>query len=232
MALAASVIIDRVETVLLDSTNVRWTAAELLDYLNAGITAIVSIKPDSSVFVGSFTLANASSKQTIPSDGTQFLKVSRNLSPATSVITQVEENHLNHAKSDWHNTVGTPAHFVFDPRLPNKFYIYPQPASGTNTVELAYVQIPTRLASAASTIPFEDGYETPLFYYTIAFAYAKNAKRGDIMKANSYMNLFYSFFGIKTPTQFQFSPNTPLENSLGSQVKAQKSMDKVGGVDN
>lgn len=208
----ASVVLDRAKKTLLDETGVLWTAAELLDYLNAAITAIVTLKPDAYILTASFTLTNAQAKQTLPTGGLQLIDVTRNLSPAVTAIRQIERNHLNNTVESWSSTAGTPAHFICDGRNNNIFYIYPQPASGTNTVELVYSAVPTRLTASSDTLPLEDIYENPLFYFIIALAYAKNAKRGDLDKSNLYLNLFNSILGVRASVEQAFSPKTPLEN--------------------
>lgn len=219
MTIAASVIIDRCEKTLLDDTNVLWSAAELLDYLNAAISALVTIKPDTYVLTASFTLTNATPKQTLPAGGLQLFEVTRNISPVTTSITQSERNHLNHINNAWPATAGTPAHFMHDERNPKLFYIYPQPASGTNTVEIVYSALPTRLTAVGDTVPVDDIYENPLYYYVLALAYAKNAKRGDNIKMNNYLTLFSSSLGLRNQVQFPRSPKTPMENPQGAGEK-------------
>jgi hypothetical protein len=216
MALAASVVINRAAKTLLDETNVQWGAAELLDYLNAGISAIVASKPDTSVATTTFTVTNAVAKQTIPSDGLQLLEITRNLSSTGSAIRQIDRNHLNHSVPSWSVTstsTNTPEiqHFMFDKRNPRIFYIYPQPVSGTNNIEIVYSQTPTRLTLASQNIPLDDIYENPLHHFVVAYAYAKNAKRGDLTKAGAYFGLFANSIGTRMQVQSIFSPSTPAE---------------------
>lgn len=224
MTIAASVIISRVQTTLLDLTGVLWTQAELLDYLNAGINAIVAVKPDVSVATATFAVTNASAKQTIPSDGLELLDVVRNLSTTGTAIRQVERNHLNHISPTWAktSTTGDILHYTHDKRNPTIFYIYPQPASGTNNIELVYAQIPARLTLVSQSIPIADIYESPLHNYVVAYAYAKNAKRGDLTKAQAYFAMFANSIGARTQAQFMFSPDTPNE-------KGGESNNQLGG---
>lgn len=212
----ASVVLNRAAKTLLDETGVLWSAAELLDYLNAAITAIVTVKPDVYVLTTSFTLTNATARQSLPASGLQLIEVTRNLSPELTAIRQIERNHLSNTYPDWANTAGTPSHFMYDGRQNNYFYIFPQPASGTNTVEIVYSAVPTRLTSASDSLPFHDIYENALFYYVVGMAYAKNAKRGDLSKSSVYLNLFNSTLGIRTQIEAQHDPNTPNENPQGA----------------
>ena len=77
MAIAASVVIDKAATTLYDETNIRWTEAELLSYLNEGILAVLAYKPDAYVVDAAVALV-AGSRQTIPSTGVELLDVMRN----------------------------------------------------------------------------------------------------------------------------------------------------------
>jgi hypothetical protein len=212
----ASVVINRAQKTLLDETEVLWSETELLDYINAGISAIVAVKPDEYVVTESFTLTNAQTKQTIPTGARYLLEITRNLSPSVKAITQVERNHLNHANEDWAATAGVPRHFMYDgDRNPNIFYIYPQPASGTNTVEMVYAGTPTRLTAVSDTIPIDDVFENPLYFFTLAMAYAKNAKRGDLSKTSNYLSLFANAIGAQGQVEVNFTPGTPNETPAG-----------------
>lgn len=215
MSILASVIISRAQTTLLDATGVLWPQAELLDYLNAGITAIIAVKPDANTATASFTVTNGQAKQTIPSDGIEFLDVVRNLSGTGTAIRQIERNHLNHIAPTWPNTAttGDILHYMHDKRNPTIFYIYPQPSSGTHNVELVYTQLPARLTSVSQTLPIADIFEGPLHNYVVAYAYAKNAKRGDLTKAQAYFAMFANSIGARTQAQFEFAPKTPDERS-------------------
>ena len=212
----ASVVINRAAKTLLDETGVLWSSTELLDYLNTAITAIIAFKPDVYVLTATFTLTNSQAKQTLPSGGLQLLEVTRNLSPSLTAIRQIERNHLNNSNEGWANTAGTPSHFMYDGRNDKIFYIYPQPASGTNQVEIVYSAVPTRLTATTDTLPIDDIYENPLFYYVIGMSYLKNAKRGDLSKSNLYFSLFASGIGARQNVEYTYDPTTPHENPQGN----------------
>lgn len=218
MALAASVVIDRAEKTLLDDTNVLWSAAELLDYLNAGISAIVASKPDVSVTTGNITLTASTPKQSLPAGGIQLLDIIRNAASPYTAIRQVERNHLNHIDPDWANTTGAVVkHYSYDKRNPKVFWVYPAPSSGIS-IEAVYAVQPTRLTSASDTIPIDDLYENALYLFVLALAYAKNAKRGDLFKAQAYFAAFSNSIGVRQ-VQYSFSPVTPNETPAGAGQK-------------
>lgn len=209
MALAASQVIDRVAKTLLDDTNVRWSAAELLDYLNAGITTIVNLKPDVYVVSGNMTPTANSARQTIPAGGVMLFSVNRTLINGAS-LRQVDMNHLDNSVVGWRGATGTPEVWCHDPRDRKVFYLYPLPTV-TTSLDISYAAVPTRLVSAASTIPLDDSYETALYFYVLALTYAKNATRGDEQKSTGYLNVFNIIIGANTKVQFELSPAVPAQ---------------------
>lgn len=211
MSFPASKVVSTVETELLDPDNVYWTDAELIDWLNKGLKTLASQKPDAFAFIAPFTFV-AGSTQTIPDDGFEFLDLVRNLTPVVSAIRQVERNHLDHADPNWPATVGTSVlHFTFDPRFPRNFEIYPQ-ATGA-TAQIRYARTIADVTADSDSITLDDVYEPCLVYYVLSMAFSKNTKRQDISKASGFMQLFGQFIGQKMPTQMQFAPKTPQENS-------------------
>ena len=70
-------IITKVTTLLQDSTNIRWTQSELLDWLNDGQREIVMYKPNACVKNVDVTLV-AGTKQTLPADGISMIDSPRN----------------------------------------------------------------------------------------------------------------------------------------------------------
>ncbi|MBA4285466.1 MAG: hypothetical protein C0434_08045 [Xanthomonadaceae bacterium] len=216
--IAASVILNRAAKTLLDETGVTWQPSELLDYLRAGINAVFLFKQDCSTRNVPHALA-AGSKQAIPQDGTQALDVVRNLGPAGATpgaaIRQVERETLDRDDPNWHTATGPQVlHVTFDKRDPRTFYVYPRPP-GAWSVELVYAAHPQRIESASDVLPIDDLYETPLHAYVVAYAYFKNAKRGDVAKSQAYLGMFTQMIGAKSAAQFQFAP-------LPSPVDSQK----------
>ncbi len=218
MALLASVIINRASKSLLDDTNVLWGAAELLDYLNAGISAIVASKPDTSITTTNYALTSGTPKQTLPSGGIELIDIIRNAASPYTAIRQIERNHLNHIDPDWSNTTGAVVkHFTYDKRNPGVFYVYPTPSSALS-IEISYASSPTRVTSAATNIPLDDIYENALYFFILALAYAKNAKRGDLTKGQMFFAAFANSIGVRQ-VQYAFSPVTPDETPAGAGSK-------------
>lgn len=186
--------IDRAAGILQDVSNVRWSRAELLDYLNDAQRQIVVHRPD----VGAVTTAHecvADTKQDIPADGVRFLHVRRNTGGA--VVTKISLSVLDASMPNWHGMEGDAVdHYAFDPIEPKCFYVFPKPPAG-HSVELTYSKDPDLIAAEGGTIGIDDIYANALLDFMLHRAYQKDATYGDLSKATLYLQSFNAALGIK-----------------------------------
>lgn len=195
MATVASVIINKAKTVLLDSTNVRWTDAEHLNALNDGQREIAMMRPDLFA-VTAAVLTVSGTKQTIPPAGLQLIKVTRSmgtdgLSPAR-VVRQVSMSAMDAIKPNWHSDTGSQVtlNYMFDPRSPKEYYIYPK-STGTHYLEIRYVSAPADVAAVGSNISVDDIFATALLDYILFRAYSKDQDmEGNTERAAAHRALF------------------------------------------
>lgn len=206
MAVTAQQIIDRAKETLLDPNATRWTEPELLDYLNAGIKAIVTNKPDAFLVTADVALTPNSSRQSIPTGALQLVDIVRVVDEG-GAVRQIDRGTLDKMDPDWHSTSGVPKHFTQDVRNPKEFYVYPVPVTAVQ-VEMVYAGVPADII-ISDPIPVDDIYENALYYWILAYAYAKNTKRGDMSKTGNYLNMFSKSIGVKSQTQFSFAPQQP-----------------------
>ena len=220
MAITTTTILDRVETTLLDTGNTAWTRAELLDYLNAMIRLVCLIKVDANVVTEAVSITTSETKQTIPAAGYQFLRVVRNMGSGGStignVVRKIEMNTLDRFDPTWQTATGSAVeHYMFDPRNPKQYWIYPRVTS-THFLEIEYAAIPDDVDEGDNdAIPIKDIYETPLYWGVLAHAFAKNAKRGDLQKHNYYVDLLTDALGSKQRVQAAFNPQPEESNTDG-----------------
>lgn len=193
----------RIEATLQDTANVRWTEAELLNYINDGQREIANLKPDATALHANVHLGTGT-KQSIPTDGLKLLNVVRNMSGTAGsstggrAIRLVSWDILDTQDPDWHNptvtgdaTHGTiPKHYLFDENDPLNFYIYPGIA-GNAYVELVYSQRPTDLANTSATIAVPDNYSNALIDYALFRAFTKDAENaGNSQRAGAHYQTF------------------------------------------
>ena len=151
MTVTVQSVIDRAQTVLQDTTGVRWpVVAELVLWINDAQREIALLKPDASATNATVTLATGT-KQDIPNGGNRLLRVVRNMSAASSgtgkrSVRIVDREVLDAQSPDWHDpTVAGDAahttivkHYVYDDANPRNFYVYPGVA-GSAYLEIIYM---------------------------------------------------------------------------------------------
>lgn len=200
--LTAGYTIDKAELILQDTTNVRWTVAELLGWFNDGQREIVILRPDANPQRTAFQTV-AGTRQTIPASGYQAIKVVRNLGADGTTpgraIRKVPMDQLDSTIPEWHSATasGTTLHYMFDPAEPKVFYIYPQSA-GAHRVELVYSAAPTDLTSVGDVQVLDDVYANPLLDYVLYRAYTKdNDTAGNANRALAHRQAFENTLGLK-----------------------------------
>lgn len=206
-------ILDRVEETLLDADNVRWSRLELAGYLAAGIRCIIGLRPDAGATHTEFACA-AGTKQVIPGGHLQLIDVVRNLGGSKRAVTQVERSALDSADPDWHDATPASAieHYIADKRDPKVFYVSPPAIAGT-VIDLVTSALPAfdigddgTGADLDAPIPIDDLYDNPLHHFVVAYAYAKNTKRQDLVKAQTYFELFNQLLGLKRQVALSVAP--------------------------
>lgn len=221
MTILASTIIDRVAKQLVDTTNVIWARADLLDWLSVGQRLITMLQPNATNTISSVKL-NAGTRQSIPSDGWLLLDILRNMgtdgSTPGSAIRIVSRKLLDAYRPTWHSDVATSAvqNYLFDLQDQTAFFVYP-PSNGLNYIEINYSAIPAALASESTPIGVPDAYEEALLHYVMYRALTKNADFAASPQADSYLNLFNAVMGSKVTAEQANNPNVGL-NPPGPQV--------------
>lgn len=195
--ITAQAILDKVQLLLQDTTNIRWADSELLGWLNDGQREICTVRPDACTTVGPITLS-AGTKQSIPAAGTAILKVIRNSSgPA---IRKVPMDLLDSTVPAWHtaSASATILHYMTDPRMPRTFYVYP-PATGGGTVDALYGLAPTDVAAIGNTISVDDLWANALIDYVAYRAYLKdNDLIGNEARSAAHRKLFMEFLSARS----------------------------------
>ncbi|MDF1551932.1 MAG: hypothetical protein P1P84_02665 [Deferrisomatales bacterium] len=215
--LTGTAIIDKVELTLSDTSNVRWTAAELLGWLNSAQRAIAILKPNVCTTTTSIALV-AGARQSIGATYHQLLEVTRNMGAAGAVpgraIRPLNRSDLDNADPEWSiaaNADATVKGFLYDDKDPRVFWVYPpQPTGTTAQVEAILAGPPTDLATAASTIALADVYETPLMDYMLYRAFAKDtASVGNLARSDAFYKQFVQGLGLHAQVERAAAPDAP-----------------------
>lgn len=206
-------IIDKAEILLQDTTNVRWSAAELVDWLNDGQREVALHKPESTAKNIAVILTAGSTKQALPTDGISLLRITRNMGAGGTTpgdgIRLVQRADMDAQVPTWHsdtNTAGKIKHYVFDPRDPKTYYVYPKAPATAWYVELAYSAVPGDCV-AGGTIHLDDIYANALLDYVLYRAYSKDAETGNGQRAIAHYTAFANALGVKSQAEAAQNPN-------------------------
>lgn len=179
MTTLASAIITDALLAAQDPDQIRWTESECLGFLSDGEREIVNARPSAYARNGNTPLI-AGTRQSIPSDGIEFIDYVRHMgagSTAGRAARKVSKALLDAQNPDWHTATAAaaPQHFMHDPTVPRTFYVYP-PATGGTYAEIVYSATPPQLGSAASPINLPDIYRGPLLDYVLYRMFLKDSE--------------------------------------------------------
>ena len=226
MAVTVQSVIDRAQTVLQDTTGVRWpVVAELVLWINDAQREIALLKPDASATNATVTLATGT-KQDIPSGGNRLLKVVRNMSAASNgngkrAVRLVDREVLDAQTPDWHDpTVAGDAahttivkHYIYDESNPRNFYVYPGVA-GSAFLEIIYSSNPATVAQNAN-LSIPDIFANAVMNYVLYMAYMKDAEyAGNAQRASSHFQIFTTSVTGKGALDAALSPNVDARQPL------------------
>lgn len=219
MAITAQSIVRRVVETLQDNTSVRWPVNELVRYLNDGQREIVMYRPDAMVTNTTLTLV-AGSRQSLPANGAKLIEVVRNNTANSKRSVRLVNREILDAQSpNWHNITGVAEvlHFMYDPRDPKVFYVYP-PALNTAAVDIVYSALPTDITEPADgavytavsgNISVPDIYGNVLQDYMLYRAYSKDSEyAGNAQRAQAHYAAFANALGVEMKATVNFQPNT------------------------
>jgi len=217
MAIAAQTIIDRAETILQDTTNVRWPASELVQWFNDAQREIVNFKPESSVTNTTLQLTANNTKQTLPNTAIRLIDVVRNMgadgNTHGSAVRLVMREVLDAQRPDWHAETGaaTIRHYIFDARNPKNFYVYPKPSSAIY-LEVVYSVAPTDVTELGGTVSgnlaLDDIYSNAVLDFILYRAYSKDAEYAqNAQRAAAHFQQFTTSVGARTATDGAVNPN-------------------------
>ena len=218
MAVTVQSVINKVQLVLQDTSGIRWTSDELVDWVNDAQREIVLLKPDSLATNETVTLATGT-KQEIPSGGNRLLGVVRNMSAASNgnggrSIRIVDKEILDAQVPSWHDPASTGdsahgttvKHYIYEEINPRNFYVYPG-VDGNAFIEIIYSSNPAAV-TALGNLGLPDLYANAVMNYTIYMAYMKEAEyAGNQQRAQGHFQLFMTSVTGKGQIDAMTSPN-------------------------
>lgn len=213
--ITAQSIINQAATQLLDNSNIRWTRAELLSWVNLGQKQIVIMSPNATNKVAVYQLVSGT-RQSIPSDGWTLLDVIRNMGTDGTkpgrAVRQVSEDLLDNFNPNWHSALPATVaqNVIFDQQDQTVFYVYP-PNNGRGYVQVNYSPVPVPITAESQTIGISDIFEPVLVDYVLYRACSKDAEYAPgLQLAAGYLQTFMTSMQAKTNSELANSPNQKL----------------------
>ena len=213
--ITAQTIINQAAVQLLDPSNIRWTRAELLDWVNAGQKQIVILSPNATNKTAVYKLA-IGTRQSIPSDGWTLLDVIRNmgtdgLKPGRT-IRLVSEELLDNFDLYWHasSPSATVQNVVFNQQDQTVFYVYP-PNNGKGYIQVNYSPVPPTLVAETETLGLNDIFMPVILDYVLYRACSKDAEYAPgLQLAAGYLQTFMASMQGKSASELANSINNKL----------------------
>ncbi|WP_277207072.1 DUF6682 family protein [Vibrio misgurnus] len=192
MPITVKKMIDRLARDLIDVRNVRWTRAELLDFINDGMAAIVLRRPD--LTRATQIVATTTNTVALPADAYQILAVNH----INNLAAQYVDIHkLNQLYPDWRITTGAPVCWTRNELDETTLFLYPKPATSVN-VELVYSRGLT-LALETDSFPLSEMYLGVVYDFVMYRAYNKDSQNPvEGQKAQLHLQSFATALGDKT----------------------------------
>lgn len=199
MSVSVRRVLSDAQVQLQDTGGVRWPAPELAGYLDEALTQLVAARPD--LFTHERALAlDAGVEQNLPDDCLTLIDIPRNLSSAARPIHQCERRALALVAPDWYRRRQSAEirHFIYDPRAPRRFEVFPPAIDGTQVQALvvtapAGIPIPpaATAASASGEIDLPITFQSPLLDFVLHRAWAKDAEyAGNAQLSAAYLELW------------------------------------------
>ena len=228
MAVTAQSLIRRVVETLQDNTSIRWPVSELVRYLNDAQREIILYRPDAAVTNAAVPLV-AGSRQQLPAGGTKLLDVVRNSADSRRAVRLVNREILDAQLPGWHAQPGTTKilHYMYDPREPRVFWVYPPAAASGASVDVTYASMADDIAEPADgalytavtgDLGVPDIYANAVQDYVLYRAYTKDSEyAGNAARAQAHYAAFANALGVEIKATVAVAPN-PAGNPNRPQV--------------
>ncbi len=216
-------IVDEVRRTIHD-TNVstyRWSDAEMIDYINAGTRDIISLVPEAYTIETVTTISNNIARQTLPSGGVKFIRVSRNYADdgttPQGAVTYCEKDVLDRLDPDWEYDTTLKAdganffeHFCHDEKEKDVYYLYPPQAAANKKVAVVHTATPTAMSDLSETWPLPDEYKNGVVNYVLYRALTKEARETlPTSFRQELWNNYLASLGLQRQSESAAGPENP-----------------------
>lgn len=192
----------------------RVEAVDWIRYLNAGIRALILVRPDAGATSESYQLA-AGVKQDIPTTALRLLDITRNMGvdglTAGKIITPSNRKHIDYSNLLWPAATGETAidNFSYNKENPRIFYVTP-PVHATTAVyvELQSSKLPTTITAIGNDPGVNDIFFEPLIQYMLYKAFTTDDEGVEFSKGITYLQNFFNLLQVEMTASVSQGPET------------------------
>lgn len=215
MPISAQSILQRVTDTLGDTTSIKWTIDRLVRYLNDGQRDILTHRPDALNVPTTHPLVEGH-KQTLPANGEKLIAVLSNTHGTKRAVTAVKASLLDGQLPNWRAMPPSHEilHFIYDPREPRSFEVYPPAALGAS-LEIEYAARPTDIAqpspgerytAVVGNISVGDLFANPLGDYVIYRCHAEHSEEAKPERATAHYGAYVNALGVEAQGTVAVAP--------------------------
>ncbi|MEQ9721287.1 DUF6682 family protein [Yersinia alsatica] len=192
-------VIGRVNTQLKDTAWLRWPLAELNDYYNDALRAVILARPDAGATTEIISTKSGTQQQ-LPDGAVRLIEIIRveNGRALRSIPREVLDNQY----PDWHQISGSVECYCYNELTPKVYYLFPGPIAPLN-IEMVTARIPqavtiNTLSSAVTPVPMDELYVNPLVDWMLFRAFSKDGEAGaNLTLATQHYHAFNEQLGVK-----------------------------------
>jgi hypothetical protein len=172
----------------------RYSDAVLLGFVNQTLKRIAILRPDLFSYIGELPTTANSVLQTLPSDSARLVEIFQ--VKDANAVTEVTRDVLDQSTPGWvGETAGTPVNFMRHVRNPNKFFLYPRPASGTVLIG-EYIQSPPTYTINQTVGLLPDAYFPVVVDGTVFLAESVDNEHVNSGRAKMFQESFTQALGV------------------------------------
>lgn len=222
MPITAQSIVKEVQRAVNDYDGTRAPASDVVDLINKAQREILAKRPDSTSATSPFALV-AGPKQSLPANAASLIDIPANATGNRSSISKCEMSLLDAVNKNWRSATPNPVikHFMFDPRNPRLFWVYP-PAVPNALVEMnasSYVDdIPQpsgdgrTWSTVSGNIGLNDEFEAALTALTLHMVYRSDLEGVmNLQLSDFYLRQASDMLGVQLTSTLAVAPKTNKE---------------------
>lgn len=222
MNVTAKSIIDRAAIQLADIGSIRWTRAELLDWVNDAQNQIVILAPSATSTIDVLELEQGT-RQSLPDQAWMLLTVYRNIVRGADfrerpgrAVRLVSRSVLDRFDPNWHSAPAKTeaVNYLYDVQEPMTFWVYP-PSDGRSMLEVSYSARPVLITKETEPLSVQMVYQSAVLDYVLFRACSKDAEYAPgLQLAQGYMATFMASVTGKTVVEDVNTPSLITQQNL------------------